>query len=230
MTTRSSCSPCRSALVRRAVLEVGRRLAARGRLHDEADAFEASVAELRAVLTGAGPPATVLAARRAERLEAARLTPPPGWATASPPAARRSVPRPPAASARCTTLVGGGRCWSPRAGEAAATVGTEVVRGRALVADDPVDALNRLAPGDVLVTDTTHAAWNVVFPLVAAVAVEHGGPMGHAAILARELGLTAVIGVPGSARPGARRRSGGGRPDRRHHHRAPASHLRVTPA
>ena len=36
-----------------------------------------------------------------------------------------------------------------------------------------------------------------MFPLLAAVAVEHGGAMGHAAILARELGLTAVIGVPG---------------------------------
>jgi pyruvate,water dikinase len=76
------------------------------------------------------------------------------------------------------------------------SIGADVVRGRALVALEPVDALVRLEPGDVLVTDTTHAAWNVVFPLCAAVAVEQGGSMGHAAILARELGLTAVIGVP----------------------------------
>ena len=32
---------------------------------------------------------------------------------------------------------------------------------------------------------------------MAGVAVEHGGAMGHAAILARELGLPAVIGLPG---------------------------------
>jgi pyruvate,water dikinase len=54
-----------------------------------------------------------------------------------------------------------------------------------------------MAPGDVLVASTTNAAYNTIFPLVAAVAVEHGSAMGHAAILARELGLTAVIGVPG---------------------------------
>ena len=80
---------------------------------------------------------------------------------------------------------------------AAATVGDRVVRGRAVVVRDPADALVRLEPGDVLVAATTNAAHNMLFPLVSAVAVEHGGPMGHAAILARELGLTAVIGVPG---------------------------------
>lgn len=80
---------------------------------------------------------------------------------------------------------------------AAATVGAAVVRGRAVVVRDPADALVRLEPGDVLVAATTNAAYNVLFPLVSAVAVEHGGPMGHAAILARELGVTAVVGVPG---------------------------------
>ena len=76
------------------------------------------------------------------------------------------------------------------------SIAGDVVRVRALVALEPVDALVRLEPGDFLVTDTTHAAWNVVFPLCAAVAVEQGGSMGHAAILARELGLTAVVGIP----------------------------------
>ena len=75
--------------------------------------------------------------------------------------------------------------------------GPEVVRGRALVAQGPIEVLDRVEPGDVLVADTTHAVYNVVFPLVTAVAVQEGGPMGHAAILARELGLTAVVGVAG---------------------------------
>ena len=57
--------------------------------------------------------------------------------------------------------------------------------------------MSRVEPGDVLVSDTTHAAYNVLFPLVAAVAVQEGGAMSHPAILAREIGLTAVIGVPG---------------------------------
>ena len=68
-------------------------------------------------------------------------------------------------------------------------------------------------------------------PAVAAVAVQHGGLMSHAAVLARELGLTGADRRPRPARPGARRRSGGGRPDRRHHHGGQrASHLRATPA
>jgi pyruvate,water dikinase len=184
-------------LVRRVVLEVGRRLVERGRLDEASDAFEASVAELRAILAGAGPSADILAARRAERQAAAELTPP--FAVGEPaPAAE------PVELADATRRLGilydawwaaGGRAHDPE--RAAATVGSVAVRGRALLARDPVDALTRLEPGDVLVTDTTHAAWNVVFPLLAAVAVEHGGTMGHAAILARELGLTALVGVPG---------------------------------
>jgi pyruvate,water dikinase len=77
------------------------------------------------------------------------------------------------------------------------TVGAAPVRGRAVVASDAADALARLEPGDVLVVQTTSAPYNTVFPIVSAVAVEQGSAMGHAAVLARELGLTAVIGLPG---------------------------------
>jgi pyruvate,water dikinase len=89
--------------------------------------------------------------------------------------------------------------WRPPSGSgrATATVGTEAVEGRAIVAVDPIDALLRLEPGDVLVAATTTAPYNTVFPMAAAVAVEHGGLASHATILARELGITAVIGVPG---------------------------------
>ena len=60
--------------------------------------------------------------------------------------------------------------------------------GRALVVEDPVEVLLRVEPGDVLVTGTTNATYNVVFPLVAAVAIEHGGAMSHPAILAGSSG------------------------------------------
>ena len=162
-----------------------------------ADAFEATADELRELLADGGPAAEVLAARRAERLEAGHIDPP--LAVGDPAPATEPVDLP-AATRRLGELRdawwnAGGRPAAPD--RAAASVGTEIVRGRALVAREPVDALVRLEPGDVLVTDSTNAAWNVVFPVLAAVAVEHGGPMGHAAILAREIGLTAVIGVPG---------------------------------
>ena len=70
------------------------------------------------------------------------------------------------------------------------------MRGRAVVTDDPTDALERLGDDGILVTRTTTASYNTVFPAALGVAVQHGSTMSHAAVLARELGLPAVIGVP----------------------------------
>jgi pyruvate,water dikinase len=184
-------------LVRRAVLEVGRRLAERGRLVDAEDAFEATTAELAELLAGDGPSADALSARAAERRSMAAVEPPPAVGTPieSP---RVELPDPVRRLARLTSA-----WWASASASdadparAAATVGTQAVRGRALVVADPIDAIIRLEPGDVLVASTTYATYNTIFPLVAAVAVEHGGAMSHAAILARELGVPAVIGVPG---------------------------------
>ncbi len=183
-------------IVRRAVLEAGSRLVATGGLHEHEDALEATTGELQDLLQRLGPSADELAERSAVRRVAGAVEPP--VAVGEPlPAAAVDLP---ASVRRLGELHAG--WWSAarpnRAipGRAAATVGTAMVRGRAVVVSDPADALVRLEPGDVLVAATTNAAYNVLFPLVSAVAVEHGGPMGHAAILARELGLTAVIGVP----------------------------------
>lgn len=67
--------------------------------------------------------------------------------------------------------------------------------GRAVVLDAPdaeaVDATS------VLVASSTDAAWLPVFLACGAVVVERGGPLSHAAIVARELGLPAVTNVPG---------------------------------
>ncbi len=51
-------------------------------------------------------------------------------------------------------------------------------------------------PGDVLVCRTTDPAWTALFGIVAAVVTETGGLLSHAAIVARELGIPAVVGVP----------------------------------
>jgi len=67
--------------------------------------------------------------------------------------------------------------------------------GRAVVAADPSEALGRVQPGDVLVARGTAPAWNAVLSVVSAVVVEEGGPLGHAAIIARELGIPAVVGA-----------------------------------
>ena len=54
---------------------------------------------------------------------------------------------------------------------------------------------SRLAAGDVLVCPYTNPAWTTLFQRAAAVVVDAGGPASHAAIVAREYGIPAVMGT-----------------------------------
>ena len=54
---------------------------------------------------------------------------------------------------------------------------------------------SRLAAGDVLVCPYTNPAWTTLFQRAAAVVVDSGGPASHAAIVAREYGIPAVMGT-----------------------------------
>ena len=56
----------------------------------------------------------------------------------------------------------------------------------------------RVRPGDILVCRTTDPAWTALFGVAAAVVTETGGLLSHAAIVAREYGLPAVVAVPGA--------------------------------
>ncbi|CAM3616319.1 PEP/pyruvate-binding domain-containing protein [Isoptericola cucumis] len=58
------------------------------------------------------------------------------------------------------------------------------------------DDFAAVRPGDVLVCRETDPAWTPLFGVVAAVVTETGGLLSHAAIVAREAGLPAVLGVP----------------------------------
>jgi pyruvate,water dikinase len=183
--------------VRRAVLEVGRRLVACGRALEVDDVFDARSDELVALLGGAGPTADELARRRRFREAMADVAPPP--ALGEPPPAAAPVEWPPAVRALDAVLDSfRSIAWDRSAaeGRAEVSIGSEVVRGRAVVVVDPTDALARMEPGDVLVALTTSATFNTIFPVAGAVAVQLGSALSHAAVLARELGLTAVIGVP----------------------------------
>jgi rifampicin phosphotransferase len=66
-------------------------------------------------------------------------------------------------------------------------------RGRPRVVVDASSA--HLEPGDVLVARTTDPSWTSLFLTAGAIVVEEGGPLSHAAILARELGVPAVVNV-----------------------------------
>ena len=111
-----------------------------------------------------------------------------------------------------------GACWTRwvrtrrrcRARPVRLGIGTGVARGRALVAVDPEDAIDRIEPGDVLVTVTTTPAFGAVMPLLAGVVTASGGALSHTAIVARELGVPAGARRPVSASshplaPGKRR-------------------------
>lgn len=72
-------------------------------------------------------------------------------------------------------------------------VGATVAVGKARVVTD-VMALGQFQPGEVLVADTTMPDWGTVMKIAAAVVTNRGGRTCHAAIVARELGIPAVIG------------------------------------
>jgi pyruvate,water dikinase len=68
-----------------------------------------------------------------------------------------------------------------------------VVEGRVRVLNDAADSA-ALVPGEVLVTMITNVGWTPLFPRAAAVITDVGAPLSHAAIVARELGIPAVVG------------------------------------
>ena len=53
---------------------------------------------------------------------------------------------------------------------------------------------DQLQPGEILVAVTTNVGWTPIFPRAAAVVTDIGAPLSHAAIVARELGIPAVVG------------------------------------
>jgi pyruvate,water dikinase len=70
------------------------------------------------------------------------------------------------------------------------------VEGRARVVLDMARA--DVEPGDILVTAYTDPSWSPVFVVAAALVTEVGGLMTHGAVIAREYGLPAVVGVEGA--------------------------------
>ncbi|SCF95736.1 pyruvate, water dikinase [Streptomyces sp. Ncost-T6T-2b] len=77
-------------------------------------------------------------------------------------------------------------------------VSTGSVEGRARVILDLADA--ELEEGDILVTRFTDPSWSPLFLGVAGLVTEVGGLMTHGAVIAREYGLPAVVGVDRATR------------------------------
>ncbi len=72
-------------------------------------------------------------------------------------------------------------------------IGQKVGVGPVRIVTDP-SQMERVQPGDVLVTDMTDPNWEPVMKRAAAIVTNRGGRTCHAAIIARELGIPAIVG------------------------------------
>ncbi len=73
-------------------------------------------------------------------------------------------------------------------------VSAGVYEGRARVLYSP-EEISRIKKGDILVTRGTNPAWTPMFLNLGAIVMESGGPISHGAVVAREYGIPAVVGV-----------------------------------
>jgi rifampicin phosphotransferase len=188
------------ALVRRAALEIGRRLADRGQLPDRDDVFHLSPTEAEAALRDRSSCHDIVGRARGER----------AWVLAHPgPVAYGKDPGPPPsleslpAEARLMNeafLWAVERILAPgdaRHGAADAAI-TGIAAspgsftGPVRVIHDEAE-FDRLGAGDVLVCPVTSPVWSVLFPSIGALVTDSGGILSHPAIIAREYGIPAVV-------------------------------------
>ncbi len=189
-----------TGIARQALLEAGRRLVEAGRLDDAELVLDATHAELVAALRGAGGAPVAAWRERAERRRGADLSrvppflgPPP-----TPPPPLDGLP-PHALGAMRAIGTALDELFAPATPSEGATitgkpVSPGVYAGHARVIAETGD-MNRLKQGDVLVTTSTSPAFNVVLPLLGAIVTDRGGQLSHAAIVAREYGIPAVVGT-----------------------------------
>ena len=187
-----------NGIARQTLLEAGRRLVRDGVLDDAELAVDATHAELTSALRGNRSVTNEELRDRAEwRLHAPPapliLGPPP-----SPPPPPDGLP-PHARMAMRALGTALDELFSDGKGPEGAVLNGKPVSpgvhvGRARLIHSAAD-LNRVERGDVLVTISTSAAFNVVLPLLGAIVTDRGGQLSHAAIVAREYGIPAVVGT-----------------------------------
>ena len=190
-----------SGLMRRAVLAGGHRLSAKGRIHEPEHLVDATLDEMRSLLSGAnGPSADELAQRY--RLRTSHTSKDAPATLGGPPPPRPDPSRlPPGAQrvARAMDIALGALFGSSEAEHEedllrglAASGG--VYEGPARVIGGP-DEFDRIVEGDVLVTQSTTEAFNILLPLLGAIVTDAGGLLSHSAIVAREYGIPGVVGT-----------------------------------
>lgn len=193
-------------LLRLSLLELGRRLTERGLAEQPEHAFELVPDEIGpALLVGRGPTLVTLVERQRQRQLMSLLDPP---TTLGAPEPTPPLSVLPASMRRMVTTVQivmeqmgmAGDRDALGAGLRGTGIGSTIYRGTARSAGSPEEALDLMEPGDVLVVPFTTPAYNVVLAIAGGIVTSEGGPLSHAAVLARELGIPAIIGAPGALR------------------------------
>ena len=190
-----------SGIMRRAALAAGRRLLGWGRLQDAEHVVDARIEEMCALVRGASEPsADELARRFADRNSRSAKDAPPSLGPPPPP-----PPDPaglPPAVGRVMHAVG--VALGELFGSSEARNEERLLRGLAAsggVYEGPArrvgnsSEFGRILQGDVLVTESTSEAFNILLPLLGAIVTDSGGLLSHSAIVAREYGIPGVVGT-----------------------------------
>lgn len=190
-----------SGIMRRAALAAGARLAERGRIEKAEHFIDADRDEMAAMLAGAeAPSAQTLAERAAYRASRRAKDAPPTLGPAAPPPPDMSGLPPAAARMMRATDIALGSVF----GSSEAAHEVDMLRGLAAsrgVYEGPARRVSspaefdRIEKGDILVTESTTEAFNILLPLLGGIVTDAGGLLSHSAIVAREYGIPGVVGT-----------------------------------
>ncbi|OBK65146.1 sugar epimerase family protein [Mycobacterium sp. 1165178.9] len=164
-------------VLRTLLREYGRRSVEAGIFDAADDVFYLLIDELDALPADVG---ALVARRRAEQRRLVAVAPPTVFSGSWQPTATSS-----AALASGGTLRGVGVCGGR-------------VRGRVRIVRP--ETIDDLQPGEILVAEVTDVGYTAAFCYAAAVVTELGGPMSHAAVVAREFGFPCVVDVQGATK------------------------------
>ena len=190
-----------SGIMRRAALAAGRRVASRGRISMQQQMLEASLDEMCALVSTAGGPSADELAKRA--LHRATYTakdvpsflgppkPPPPDLAALPPSVARVMR---AIFIALGHLFGSSQAQHEEKVLYGLAASKGVYEGPARRVSSP-SQFGRIVKGDVLVTESTTEAFNILLPLLGGIVTDAGGLLSHAAIVAREYGIPGVVGT-----------------------------------
>ena len=188
-------------IARRAYLAAGERLVARGTLHRAEHAVELTPSEIVSMLRGGSDRSADQAAEDARFRTTHTIEDAPQFLGGTPagPPPPEWLPPDAARAERAIGIVLGEMFAAREKQKAGANVNgfaasPGVITGTARLVLHPRD-MGRVRQGDVLIARTTAPSYNAVLPLLSGIVTDRGGTLSHAAVVAREYGIPAVVGT-----------------------------------